>query len=304
MALEEPLAATSRPRSILTQYDSQRHELVWRAATRAARVEIEALSKRAENLQSKAYAGGRLGARVDLEQLAALCEEAFGAAGLGAISSIGEHDRQNATDYLGNFRTMLSGLQNSALRTFDRYASMSFSGSPDDTIPRAGLRMSLRTKEAELIEVFELHFPKSAPIGNDSTTARASSPSYVDRARIDALVSKSGRFDMRRLVALCEELNSAWGAEAFHAVAMLVRAMLDHVPPIFDQPNFKAVVAHYSGARSFKDAMKHLDGQSRAVADGHLHSHIRARESLPTANQVDFRAGIDVLLAEIDRITG
>lgn len=109
---------------------------------------------------------------------------------------------------------------------------------------------------------------------------------------------------MRRLVALCEELNSAWGAEAFHAVAMLVRAMLDHVPPIFDQPNFKAVVAHYSGARSFKDAMKHLDGQSRAVADGHLHSHIRARESLPTANQVDFRAGIDVLLAEIDRITG
>lgn len=50
--------------------------------------------------------------------------------------------------------------------------------------------------------------------------------------------------------------------------------------------------------------MKHLDGQSRAIADGHLHSQIRARESLPTANQVDFRAGIDVLLAEIDRIIG
>lgn len=83
---------------------------------------------------------------------------------------------------------------------------------------------------------------------------------------------------------------------------MLVQATLDHVPPLFFQLNFQAVVAHYPGARSFKDATKHVDGQSRAIADGHRHWQIRARESLPTANQVDFRAGIDVLLAEIDRI--
>lgn len=83
---------------------------------------------------------------------------------------------------------------------------------------------------------------------------------------------------------------------------MLVRATLDHVPPLFYQPNFQAVVAHYPGARSFKEAMKHLDDQSRAITDGLLHSQIQARDSLPTANQVDFRAGIDVLLAEIDRV--
>jgi len=288
----------------VTQFDSQRREQVLRAAARSARVEIEKLAKRAEKLQSEANAAGRLGGRLNLEQLAELCEEAVGAAGLAAIASIGEHDRQNAAIYLDRFRSMLSGLQNSAVRTFEAYAAMSFSRAPDDAERRAGLRMSLRTKEAELIDVFELRFPNSAPAGNvDSAPARAAAPAYVDQGRIDTLTRKSGPFDMRRLVKLCEELNSAWAAGAFHAVAMLVRATLDHVPPLFSQPNFGAVVAHYSGARSFKDAMKHLDGQSRAIADGHLHSQIRARESLPTANQVDFRAGIDVLLAEIDRIT-
>lgn len=127
--------------------------------------------------------------------------------------------------------------------------------------------------------------------------------SFVDPRRMTALSEKrDNKFDFSRLIALCGELNIASQHELHHAAAMLIRAILDHVPPIFGQPNFASVIAHHGG-RSFKEQMKHLDGSLRHVADGHLHGQIRARESLPTANQVDFRSPLDVLLAEIDRIT-
>jgi hypothetical protein len=127
--------------------------------------------------------------------------------------------------------------------------------------------------------------------------------SYVDPRRMAALSEKRGsKFDFSRLIALCGELNIASQHDLHHAVAMLIRAILDHVPPIFEQSTFAGVVAHHGG-KSFKDQMKHLDGSLRHVADGHLHNQIRSRESLPNANQVDFRSPLDVLLAEIDRIT-
>lgn len=80
---------------------------------------------------------------------------------------------------------------------------------------------------------------------------------------------------------------------------MLVRATLVRVPP-FSQRNCRALAEHYPGARSFKDAMKHLEGGSQPIADGHLESQILARDSLPTANKIDFKAGIDALLAELE----
>ena len=49
--------------------------------------------------------------------------------------------------------------------------------------------------------------------------------------------------------------------------------------------------------------MQHLQNAARNVADGHLHGQIRKSETLPTAQQVNFAAPLDVLLEEIVRIT-
>ncbi len=83
---------------------------------------------------------------------------------------------------------------------------------------------------------------------------------------------------------------------------MLVRAIVDHVPPIFGQKSFKEVANNYQGSSSFKKSMLHLDQSLRNVADAHLHTHIRQRESLPSQTQVYFAQDLDVLLAEILRL--
>ena len=130
-----------------------------------------------------------------------------------------------------------------------------------------------------------------------------SSPPYIDAARLAELrgiVEK--QWDVARLVRLCEELNLAHKNGCHMSVAMLVRSILDHVPPIFDCRSFSEVANNYPGGKSFRGSMQHLDNALRNVADSHLHQHIRARESLPNSSQVDFRAGMDVLLAEIVRV--
>jgi hypothetical protein len=112
---------------------------------------------------------------------------------------------------------------------------------------------------------------------------------------------RSSRFDFRKLIRLCEEINTAYGEGCYFATAMLTRGLLDHVPPIFDKTSFDEVCSQYGG-KSFKEAMQHLQNASRSVADGHLHQQMRKSETVPTAQQVNCGQQLDVLLAEIVRI--
>jgi hypothetical protein len=107
---------------------------------------------------------------------------------------------------------------------------------------------------------------------------------------------------MTKLIALCEELNVTYRSQCYHAVAALVRALLDHVPPIFGGKSFSEVANTYAGAKSFKECMQRLDGAGRKIADAHLHTQIRASEVLPTRTQVNFSNEVDFLLAEIVRV--
>jgi hypothetical protein len=133
--------------------------------------------------------------------------------------------------------------------------------------------------------------------------APTSRPAYVDSTRLSELRRvKSATFDLTRLIRLCEELNSAAENGSLMSIAMLVRAIVDHVPPIFGYTSFSQVVSNYGGGKSFSGSMKNLDLALRNVADAHLHTHIRKTETLPAPPQVDFRAPLDVLLGEIVRV--
>lgn len=126
----------------------------------------------------------------------------------------------------------------------------------------------------------------------------------IAESRLDELRAlKSSRFDLRKLIRLCEELNIASREECHFATAALTRALVDHVPPLFGKKNFSEVANNYPGTKSFREAVEHLDKAAKKVADGHLHTQIRKSEVLPTAQQVNFASGLDVLLAEIVRIT-
>jgi hypothetical protein len=110
-------------------------------------------------------------------------------------------------------------------------------------------------------------------------------------------------FDFRKLIRLCEELNSSYNDGNYFATAMLTRGLLDHVPPLFGKSSFAEVANNYSGGgRSFKETMHHLENAARKVGDAHLHMPIRKSETLPAAQQVCFAPQLDVLLSEIVRI--
>jgi hypothetical protein len=125
---------------------------------------------------------------------------------------------------------------------------------------------------------------------------------FVSEDRIAELrVLKPAAFDLRKLVRLCEELNVTYSEGALLATAMLTRSLLDHVPPLFGVTSFSQVASNYAGTRSFKEAMERLEKSARKIADAHLHLPVRAKETLPVPQQVNFAAEIDVLLAEIVR---
>lgn len=127
--------------------------------------------------------------------------------------------------------------------------------------------------------------------------------SYVDDNRLNELRAiKSERFDFTKLIRLCEELNESYVIGSYFGVAMMVRAILDHVPPIFECKNFGQVASNYGGTKAFKQSMEYLENSSRKIADAHLHSQIRKKEVLPNKTQVNFMSDLDVLLAEIVRV--
>ncbi|HKP38520.1 MAG TPA: hypothetical protein VJT71_16795 [Pyrinomonadaceae bacterium] len=124
---------------------------------------------------------------------------------------------------------------------------------------------------------------------------------YVDKSRIARLRQvRSPNFDLQRLIRLCEELNKCSAAGAFCASAALVRAVIDHVPPIFGARTF-AEVANNIGGKSNKSSLLRLETSSRSIADSLLHQQIRKREVVPNRTQVNFSNDLDVLLGEIIR---
>ena len=126
---------------------------------------------------------------------------------------------------------------------------------------------------------------------------------YIHLDRITQLEQlTSTRYDLIKLIQNCRELNYAHLNNCYLSIISLTRMLIDHIPPIFGFNTFAEIANNYSGSKSFKDSMKHLENSSRKIADQYLHSHIRAKEVLPNINQVDFSNDIDVLLSEIIRI--
>jgi hypothetical protein len=126
----------------------------------------------------------------------------------------------------------------------------------------------------------------------------------VANSRLDELRACTPiKLDFKKLIRLCEELNTAYSQGCYLAVIMLTRSLLDHVPPVFGKTTFAEVVNNYSGGKSFTESMQFLQGAARKIADAHLHRPMRAAETLPTPQQVNFASHLDVLLEEIVRIT-
>jgi len=146
-------------------------------------------------------------------------------------------------------------------------------------------------------------FTASKSVADNDAAEDSTKRNYVDGLRIEELKGINNQdFDLARLIQLCEEINVAYKNKCYISIAMVTRAIIDHIPPIFGSSNFSEVANNYAGTKSFKDSMKLLDETSRNVANLHLHGQIRKSEILPTFTQVNFMANLDLLLSEIIRL--
>lgn len=149
----------------------------------------------------------------------------------------------------------------------------------------------------------DLLFKKYDEISLQDNKSTNSKQPFIDKDRLKDLNNiKSEEYDLKRLIRLCEEINICYEYDCYSAVAALTRALLDHVPPIFECKSFSEVANNYKGSKSFKDNMVHLEKVVRKIADSHLHIQIRNKEILPSDRQVNSSQEVDVLLAEIIRI--
>lgn len=171
-----------------------------------------------------------------------------------------------------------------------------------------GIKYIINKHRADLFAKLKVTILKhNKSLTSQQKTPLARTDLYVNENKIADLKNiKNSNYDLSKLIRYCEELNIAHKYECFMSIIMLIRSILNHVPPIFGKDTFKELANNYKydglDAKSFRASMKNLENSSRNIADSYLHLPVRKKESLPTFQQVNFIADLDILLSEIVRI--
>lgn len=136
-------------------------------------------------------------------------------------------------------------------------------------------------------------------IAEHSIEFQSISGNFVDPHIIEQLrLVEDFQFDLSKIIRFCEELNSSFNASNYLATALLIRALINHIPPIFGHNTFDQVISQVTKSR--RELFKPLNEVARSVADLHTHDVIRHKEVLPTKNQLEpFKANLEFLLQEV-----
>jgi hypothetical protein len=122
---------------------------------------------------------------------------------------------------------------------------------------------------------------------------------YIDAQLTVVIKAKdpTDRFDWVKLQRLVDELNENHDRGNAYAAHVLLRAILDHIPPLFGCADFKAVANNYSWSRTDKAYMRRLL-DFKLQADDALHRQISAMPDLLTLEDIPPRAWVNRLLQE------
>ena len=122
---------------------------------------------------------------------------------------------------------------------------------------------------------------------------------FLDASTLQELrAANSAAYDLRKLVRFCEELNDAYARGNYLSTALLIRAVMNHVPPVFGCRTFGELTAQ--AGKSLKAVLERLEDSARPIADLHTHSLIRGKEMLPTKHQVEpYKPAFELLIQEV-----
>lgn len=121
----------------------------------------------------------------------------------------------------------------------------------------------------------------------------------VSQSVIDDLrQARSDELDTGFLVKICEEINSSFAVGNNVAAVLLMRAVLNYVPPAFGHDTFAQVIAN--SGRSLKDSLDVLENGLRKIADFHTHRRMGKGDRYPSAAQVEpFKPQFELLLQQV-----
>jgi hypothetical protein len=107
-------------------------------------------------------------------------------------------------------------------------------------------------------------------------------------------------FNYARLVILLKELNSSYNIGNYNAAGILIRAIMDHIPPALGCKSFEEVANNYQFGKSAKKAIGNLQNFMRHLSDDMLHNPISKKESgVVSKGDVDCRQALKFLLDEV-----
>jgi hypothetical protein len=77
----------------------------------------------------------------------------------------------------------------------------------------------------------------------------------------DLSKAKLGQFEVTKLIGYCKEINSSFYHGNVVACLLLMRTVLNHVPPVFGYKTFAEVTA--KAGKSLEDNLEHLESGLR-----------------------------------------
>ena len=124
-----------------------------------------------------------------------------------------------------------------------------------------------------------------------------SNSNFVEDEVINRLRSlQNTNFDLQKLIRFIEELNYTYRSGYYLSSILILRAIMNHIPPIFGMETFSQVVSQSN--KSIKSILSKLEG-ARPIADLHTHMTIRKKEYLPTKNQIEpYKSSFEILINE------
>ncbi len=144
---------------------------------------------------------------------------------------------------------------------------------------------------------------------SDSVSAeKTATPPYVADTIKEKLAqsAKDRGYDTNKLEAILSELNDAVERSKAQSSHALIRALLDHIAPLFDYSTFAQVANNYAWTQTDKKRIEQLNTLFRFDADESLHSPISKRNTAVDMHSIGLiRRTINVVLEEaIDQEPG
>ncbi|MEU2420183.1 hypothetical protein ABZ619_03825 [Streptomyces sp. NPDC007851] len=120
---------------------------------------------------------------------------------------------------------------------------------------------------------------------------------YVNAGLRDELATKQGKtkLSVDKLLQLLHELDDNYADGHAYSCHALLRAVIDHVPPILGHKSFEAAVNNYTWSRTDKKYMTRLL-DFKTQADDVLHRQIRASADVITMHDLPQAAALNALL--------